>query len=257
MQLFPGKYKGMFDAFGVITRTRGASALLTGFGPTAIGYFMQGALKFGFYEFFKKTYSNFFSPEQAAALRLPIWLGASASAEFIADLALCPNEATRIRLVSQPDFAKSTGEAFAKILKNEGIFAFYKGLGPILFKQVPYTMAKFAVFEAVQEAIYRVSPRESYSKNGQLSVSLASGLTAGVVAAIVSHPADTVLSVVNKTKTTEPAFVAIKRVLGELGSRVWLGLGTRCFMIGTLTAGQFFIYDYIKLAVGVPLVAKK
>jgi solute carrier family 25 phosphate transporter 3 len=33
-------------------------------------------------------------------------------------------------------------------LKEEGVIrGFYSGFGPILFKQVPYTMAKFVVYE--------------------------------------------------------------------------------------------------------------
>jgi solute carrier family 25 phosphate transporter 3 len=32
---------------------------------------------------------------------------------------------------------------------------FYSGFGPILFKQIPYTMAKFAVQGAAAERIYK------------------------------------------------------------------------------------------------------
>ena len=62
-------------------------------------------------------------------------MGSSALAEFFADIALCPLEATRIRLVSQPTFASGLVSGFAKILSQEGIGAFYSGFGPILFKQ--------------------------------------------------------------------------------------------------------------------------
>lgn len=59
---------------------------------------------------------------------------------------LCPLEATRIRLVSDPTYASGLLSAFPKIIKNEGIITgFYSGFVPILFKQIPYTMAKFAV----------------------------------------------------------------------------------------------------------------
>ncbi len=126
----------------------GAGALLTGFGPTAAGYFLQGAFKFGGYEFWKKTAIDFIGAEKASENRTAIYLGSSAIAEFFADVALCPLEATRIRLVSQPTFATGLLSGFSKILKEEGaIKGFYSGFGPILLKQVPYTMAKFVVFE--------------------------------------------------------------------------------------------------------------
>ena len=113
-----------------------------------IGYFLQGAFKFGGYEFWKKTFIDAVGIETARENRTAIYLGSSAIAEFFADVALCPLEATRIRLVSQPDFASGLLSGFSKILKEEGaIKGFYSGFGPILFKQVPYTMAKFVVYE--------------------------------------------------------------------------------------------------------------
>lgn len=77
---------------------------------------------------------------------MPIYLAAAAGAEFVADVFLCPLEATRIRLVSDPTYASGLMSAFPKIAKQEGIIrGFYSGFTPILFKQIPYTMAKFAV----------------------------------------------------------------------------------------------------------------
>jgi solute carrier family 25 phosphate transporter 3 len=64
-----------------------------------------------------------------------VYLASAGAAEFFADIALCPLEATRIRMVSEPGFAKGLVEGFSKIAKNEGIGAFYGGFGPILLKQ--------------------------------------------------------------------------------------------------------------------------
>lgn len=56
-----------------------------------------------------------------------IYLGASGIAEFFADIALCPLEATRIRLVSTPGFATGLFSGFGRIAKEEGIKGFYSG----------------------------------------------------------------------------------------------------------------------------------
>ena len=125
----------MVNGFRQVISKEGAGALLTGFGPTALGYALQGAFKFGGYEFFKKTFIDLVGVEAARENRTAIYLGASGVAEFFADIALCPLEATRIRLVSQPTFANGLVGGFSKILKNEGVGAFYSGFGPILFKQ--------------------------------------------------------------------------------------------------------------------------
>lgn len=121
--------------FKQVVQKEGAGALLTGFGPTVAGYFMQGALKFGGYEFFKKQSIDLLGYDTAKNNRTAVYLASSALAEFFADIALCPLEATRIRLVSQPTFATGLMSGFTKILKQEGVGALYSGFGPILFKQ--------------------------------------------------------------------------------------------------------------------------
>ena len=71
----------------------------------------------------------------ATLLSAAIYLGASAIAEFFADVVLCPLEATRIRLVSEPTYASGLVSGFGKMYSQEGLGAFYAGFGPILFKQ--------------------------------------------------------------------------------------------------------------------------
>lgn len=125
----------MFGGFRQVIQSEGASALLTGFGATFSGYFVQGAFKFGGYEFFKKRSVEMIGLEKARENRLAVYSVSAACAEFFASVALCPLEATRIRLVSDKNFAKGLVGGFSKILKNEGIGGFYSGFGPILFKQ--------------------------------------------------------------------------------------------------------------------------
>ncbi|RAL16728.1 putative mitochondrial phosphate carrier protein (Mir1) [Aspergillus homomorphus CBS 101889] len=254
IQLDPVTYnRGMIGGFKQVVANEGAGALLTGFGPTAAGYFLQGAFKFGGYEFFKQQWINQLGYETASNNRTAVYLASSATAEFFADIALCPLEATRIRLVSQPTFASGLMSGFGKILKNEGVGAFYSGFGPMLFKQVPYTMAKFVVFEKTVEAVYGYVDKNSVSDGAKTGINLGSGLIAGFAAAIVSQPADTMLSKINKTpgepgEGTVSRLVKIGKELGLRGS--YAGIGARLFMVGTITAGQFAIYGDIKRMLG-------
>ncbi|KAF2120132.1 mitochondrial phosphate carrier protein-like protein [Lophiotrema nucula] len=254
IQLDPLTYnRGLFGGFSQVAAKEGAGALLTGFGPTAAGYFLQGAFKFGGYEFFKAQSIGLLGYETASQNRTAVYLASSALAEFFADIALCPLEATRIRLVSEPTFANGLVGGFGKILKTEGVGAFYSGFGPILFKQVPYTMAKFVVYEKVSELVYRSVDKSQTSSGMQTTINLGAGLIAGFAAAIVSQPADTMLSKINKTKGlpgegTTSRLIKIAKELGLRGS--YTGIGARLFMVGGLTAGQFAIYGDIKKALG-------
>merc|ERR1712151_679441 len=130
-----------------------------------------------------------------------ITLGGSACAEFVADVFLCPYEACRIRSVSDPGYANGMVAVGRKLIGELGVVGgLYSGFGPMLFKQIPYTMAKFAVQQKVAEMYYNsmgTSP-DKMSKSGVLGVSLGSGVVAGVAAATISQPADGLLSKVNK-----------------------------------------------------------
>ena len=136
IQLDPVTYNsGLIGTLRQVIAKEGAQTLLTGLGPTVVGYFLQGALRFGGYEFFKKQSINWLGHETASSHRTVVYLASAALAEFFGDIALCPLEAIRIRLVAQPNFANSLSSGFTKIAKHEGIAAFYYGFGPILLKQ--------------------------------------------------------------------------------------------------------------------------
>merc|ERR1712199_16268 len=212
MQPDPVKYnKGLIGGFRQVIAEEGAIALSTGLGPTAQGYFVQGWFKFGGVEFFKIQFVKSLGEQSAFDSRTSIYLASAAMAEFIADVFLCPYEACRIRLVSDPTYADSMIAAM--------------GTSP-----------------------------DKMSSGGNVSVSLMSGVIAGVAAAIISHPADTLLSKVNKAGAggTGSMMSRLSNIASETGymNLCTQGLPARCVMIGALTAGQFGIFDSVMGALG-------
>jgi len=253
LQVNKEKYKSLGNGFKVTVQEAGARGLLLGWAPTAIGYTAQGICKFGFYEFFKNIYSGMLGEENTYLYRTSLYLAASASAEFFADIALSPMESCKVRMqTSLPGtFPTTLRGAFPQILKEEGVNGFYKSLVPLWGRQIPYTMMKFACFERTVEAIYQYvvpKPRAECSKSEQLVVTFAAGYIAGVFCAVVSHPADTIVSYMNKAKGSSVGDAA--KALGFNG--MWAGLGPRIIMIGTLTALQWFIYDGVKVQLRLP-----
>ncbi|CAH0016861.1 unnamed protein product [Clonostachys rhizophaga] len=250
----------MVRAARQIVSKEGASALLTGFGPTAMGYLAQGGAKFAGYEFFKKQYISLAGGiDKAVDRRTAVYLGASATAEFFADILLCPLEATRIRLVSQRGYASGLTTGFARMAREEGLRGFYSGFVPLLFKQVPFAVGQFSVHEAVNEVIFRAMGPERKAKLSKLEstgVELTSGLAAGAAAAVLSHPADTLLSAINKG-AGDPKQGATSRMFQlarEFGPKKLLtsGLGPRLVMTCALVSGQFVIYAQCKALTGAP-----
>ncbi|KAJ0111458.1 hypothetical protein Patl1_02566 [Pistacia atlantica] len=267
----PAKYKSISSGFGVLLKEQGVRGFFRGWVPTLIGYSGQGACKFGFYEFFKKYYSDLAGPEFATKYKTLIYLAGSASAEVIADIALCPFEAVKVRVQTQPGFARGLSDGLPKFVRSEGALGLYKGLVPLWGRQIPFhislwllgvfkgemfyfadTMMKFASFETIVEMIYKYSipaPKDQCSKSLQLGVSFAGGYVAGVFCAIVSHPADNLVSFLNNAKGATVGDAVKKLGLWGLFTR---GLPLRIVMIGTLTGAQWGIYDAFKVFVGLP-----
>lgn len=251
LQVDHAKYGGIFKGFKVTIAESGVRGLGLGWAPTLFGYSAQGLCKFGFYEVFKNVYASLLGEEKSYLYRTSLYLAASASAEFFADIALCPMEACKVRMQTQPGWASTLRQAIPKLMREEGINGFYKGIVPLWGRQIPYTMMKFACFERTVEALYKYvvpKPRSTCSKSEQLVVTFVAGYIAGVFCAIVSHPADTIVSKLNQNKGS-----SVMEVAGKVGFKgLWRGLTARIIMIGTLTALQWFIYDSVKVYFRLP-----
>ncbi|KAJ7723622.1 mitochondrial carrier protein [Mycena maculata] len=174
MQVDPVKYRG--------TLLLGTTGIFQGFGPTLIGYSLQGMFKYGLYEIFKDTYMNL-------------------AAEF-ADVALCPLEMTKVKIQTSPRGTFPTG--FLPALKQMNATRIetrypFGSLIPLWSRQVPYTMAKFLIFEQSVQLFYThllTEPKKSYGKVTQLGVTFRSGYIAG----IISYPADSLISRLGKAE---------------------------------------------------------
>ncbi|KAK5973369.1 Phosphate carrier protein mitochondrial [Trichostrongylus colubriformis] len=251
IQVNPEKYKNIVTGFRTTVAEEGARALVKGWAPTAIGYSLQGLGKFGFYEIFKHMYAEMLGEENAYLYRTSLYLAASASAEFFADIMLAPMEATKVRVQTSPGAPPTLRGCAPMIYRTEGLAGFYKGIVPLWLRQIPYTMMKFACFERTVEMLYKYvvpKPRSQCSKPEQLVVTFVAGYIAGVFCAIVSHPADTVVSKLNQDSGS-----GIGGIIKKLGfAGLWKGLFPRIIMIGTLTALQWFIYDSVKVALHLP-----
>ena len=98
---------------------------------------------------------------------------------------------------------------------------------------------KFASFENIVAAIYGYLPgqKSDYGKGAQTAVAFTGGYLAGILCAIVSHPADVMVSKLNADRGAGEGFgAAMSRIYGKIGfGGLWNGLPVRIVMIGTLT----------------------
>ncbi|KAI8848078.1 mitochondrial carrier domain-containing protein [Chytridium lagenaria] len=228
MQVDPTKYRGLVGGLRTLIAEEGIAGIWKGFTPTLLGYSAQGAFKYGLYEMFKDQYSTLAGEENSKKYKGLIWCLGSASAEFFADIALCPLEMVKVKVQTSP---------LMSAMSAETRFPF----GSL----IPYTVAKFYFFEKCVQLFYThvfTKPKESYDKLTQLGVTFASGYSAGVICAIVSHPADSLVSQLSKASNKGKS---VGQIANEVGiyNLCTKGLGTRVLMIGTLTGLQWWIYD--------------
>jgi len=255
MQVNPGKFKGLISGLKTIMAEEGAAAVWKGWFPTLAGYSIQGALKYGLYEVFKDVYSNALGEENAKKYKALVWCAGSASAEIFADIGLCPLEMVKVKVQTSPagTWPTSFFPALAQMSAQKAETRFpFGSLVPLWSRQIPYTVAKFFFFEKIVQVFYThvfTAPKDTYSKPTQLGVTFASGYLAGVICAIVSHPADSLVSQLGKAANKGKSIGQIANEVG-FANLATKGLGTRVLMIGTLTGLQWWIYDSFKTALG-------
>ncbi|BBN10853.1 solute carrier family 25 (mitochondrial phosphate transporter), member 3 [Marchantia polymorpha subsp. ruderalis] len=252
MQANPVKYRNIWSGFGIVWKEQGLPGLWRGWGGKLFGYSAQGACKFGLYEYFKKSYCDLAGPVNSYSYKTPIYLAASSSAQVIADIALCPFEAIKVRVQSQPGFGKGLADGFPKVYRSEGIRGFYKGLMPLWGRNVPFAMLLFSSFEHSVDFIYsQVLQRRKLEcpRGVQLGVTCVAGYVSGVAGTIVSNPADNIITHMYNNKGA-----TFSQSIKSIG---WVGLFTRSLplrimLVGPIVTTQWFAFDLLKVSLGLP-----
>jgi solute carrier family 25 phosphate transporter 3 len=120
-------------------KEEGQTGIWKGFGPTFVGYSLQGMFKYGLYEVFKDAYMNLAGEELSNKYKPAIWLAGSASAEVFADIALCPLEMTKVKIQTSQNgtFPTGFGAALAQMRATKAETRFpFGSLVPLWSRQV-------------------------------------------------------------------------------------------------------------------------
>ena len=261
MQAEPKKYANatMYGAAAGIVRENGPGFLLQGLAPTVVGYGVEGALKFGVYELTKPLFAG------ATPSTFVDFLLASVLAGAVASVVLCPAEASRIRLVADPGYASGFVATLARIAGDDGAGALFGGLGAMLSKQVPYTMAKQVSFDFITAALYAAAGAlvallasegggDAAATDALVGsvVPVVAAALASVFACFFSHPGDMVLTRCYQSKglSTTDAF---RQIYDEHGLGGFLiGIKARFLHVGFIITMQLVVYDMVKRLLGLP-----
>ncbi|GAX25310.1 hypothetical protein FisN_5Lh399 [Fistulifera solaris] len=251
------------EATSYMLKNEGMRSLWAGLGPTLFGYLIEGAIKFGVYEATKPYVRRmlvFFSglaPSMAflnSHILSLVFCGAASG--VAASIFLCPMEALRIRMVAQHNAGVNWVRAGSNILATEGAGFLFRGITPMLYKQVPYTITKNGSFDVVTRAAYGFLRTTGTAVSPRLKVGIPviAGAVASILSCIASQPGDMLLSLQNanageRRRTRDIVRDILSSNRGINGFMV--GIKTRFLHVGVTVTLQLFLYDSIKQLCGI------
>jgi len=252
VQTNPTKYPSVGASFKRVFAEEGLSTFFTGWVPTFLGNFLNGAVLYGTTEVVRR-YLIEVAGTEATTLEVPIILAAAATASFMGAFLICPFEAVRIRSVAQPDFAPNFPGVVTRIYEEEGLVkGFLDAIPVFLLRNVPYAMMKFTVFDLSTERLNEAFPAANEDLKLSLLITLVGGILGGIAAAVVSNPADATISEMKKAKSDIGPRDALAVMLDREGiASLFKGLQLRMVFYSMVASLQFVVYDSVRFALGI------
>ena len=136
----------------------------------------------------------------------------------------------------------------------------WDGLPALLLRELPFGVTKLLVFAATQDALLTQVPAARERPVFSLAVSLIAGLASGLMSALVSHPADTVVTRLATGGFGRDARGALQSVLADAdppGDRqaqarvLYAGVSQRCASQAIIVMSQFVLFDGLRAAFAV------
>lgn len=113
-------------------------------------------------------------------------------------------------------------------------------------------MTKFTIFDLSTERMYEAFPAAQEDLKLSLLVSLLGGILGGTAAAIISNPADSVISELKKAKSDISPLEAANNMLERSGvSTFFAGLPLRMVFYSLVASMTFVVYDSVRFALGI------
>ena len=161
-------------------------AFFRGNGANVLKIAPETALKLTFNDRIKRAVASG-SPDPGASLSPAERFVAGAAAGALAQSVIYPLELIRTRLAICPKGTyRGIADAAARVFRNEGPKAFYRGLAPSLIGILPYAGVDIAAFETLKEALL-----DAYEPRGEPpppAAIIAAGAASSSVAQFCSYP---------------------------------------------------------------------
>ncbi|XP_064595235.1 probable mitochondrial glutathione transporter SLC25A40 isoform X2 [Liolophura sinensis] len=241
--------RGTLDALIKIARYEGITSLWSGLPPTLIMAVPATVIYFTSYERLKVLFvhkngrtEDWWKPMAAGALAR-VW----------AVTLISPLELVRTKLQSEQMSYKEIGKALQSSVQHGGIMSLWRGLGPTILRDVPFSALYWFSYEHMKSLEIK---RTGSSQLG-FSQSFIAGAFSGTVAAIVTLPFDVIKThrqielgqaeVMSGKTQARPTWKLIHKLyLREGFSGLFTGLVPRVVKIAPACAIMISSYEYFK-----------
>lgn len=165
-------------------------------------------------------------------------------------LVVTPGEAVKTRIVNAAAMGQtkaaqlSTPQLVSKMLRQEGVLSFWRGLAPVVCKQGTNSAVRFSTFGAIGDLLRK---SDTIRANASPSVvTFAAGAGSGVITVYASMPFDNIKTRVQTQSTGTGMLACARTMLANEGIRVfWKATTPRLVRLTLSSSITFTVYDFV------------
>ena len=175
------KFRGTFDAFFQLARGEGIRSWWNGLSPTLAMAVPATVIYYTAYDQLKVKFG--FKPDQIN-FQAPLFAGSIARTTAVT--VICPIELLRTKMQSRQGYRyRELMSVLQTAVKQNGVFSLWRGLSPMLLRDVPFSIFYWVSYEFLKLRISRTVSPEYLPL-----VPFVGGSISGAMAALLTNPLD-------------------------------------------------------------------
>ncbi|XP_013061724.2 probable mitochondrial glutathione transporter SLC25A40 [Biomphalaria glabrata] len=247
----PSHFNGTFDAMIKISRNEGITSLWSGLPPTLVMALPATVVYFTCYEQLKQCL------RYDSNVHTDRWkpLAAGATARVWAATLISPIELIRTKMQSTRFTYTQVWKSVVDSVRVDGILSLWRGLGPTLLRDVPFSALYWSNYEALKAYIIYTWPRSDPTLS--FVESFMCGAASGSIAAVITLPFDVIKTrrqielgetvLLGKKSETRSTWKIIHKIYSGEGFRaLYTGLIPRLLKVAPSCAIMISSYESLK-----------
>eukprot|EP01029_Cantina_marsupialis_P000949 TRINITY_DN10763_c0_g1_i1.p1 TRINITY_DN10763_c0_g1~~TRINITY_DN10763_c0_g1_i1.p1 ORF type:complete len:296 (+),score=50.35 TRINITY_DN10763_c0_g1_i1:122-1009(+) len=225
-------YKGPIDCIIKMARHEGIGSLWKGFTPAFSSACLENMVLFSGIGIVRRLFMKLNGTKEISLFQEAL---SGSTAGIVSATVICPPEMIKVKMQCQKNVGtktighnaviyRSSFDCLKQVAKAEGLKGIFKGLSPLLARDIPFHFFFFGTYETVNFLLTKVSKtRKSKAELSPAHLFFSGGLAGGFAWAIV-YPFDTCKSEMQKSIKTESFGKVLKGFLKEGGiKRLYCG----------------------------------